>query len=472
MRVSATRLTLSLLAFALLATGVPPVVLAQSAVAPAPIGEAYRGPADRLIAAAVGDSAAYTKLATLVDRFGHRLSGSASLESAIDWILDEMRREQLDNVHGEPVRVPHWIRGRESAELVRPRPMALHMLGLGGSVATPAAGIAAPVLVVSSFEDLTAHAAEARGRIVVFDVPFTTYDQTVRYRVGGASAAARVGAVASLVRSVTPQSLRSPHTGQMVYDSTGPRIPHAAVSVEDAMLLHRMQDRGEHPVVRLRMESHMLPDAPSRNVVAEITGSERPDEVVVLGGHIDSWDVGQGAMDDGGGAVAAWEAVRLMKVLGLRPRRTVRVVLWTNEENGGRGGIAYRDAHRASLDRHVLAIESDEGAFTPHGFAFTGSDAAHEIVRQVAALLAPIGGDSITRGGGEADIEPLMEAGVPGMALAVDGSRYFWYHHTDADTIDKLDPHQVALCVATLAVMAYVVADLPAPLPRAPTAAR
>jgi carboxypeptidase Q len=204
-------------------------------------------------------------------------------------------------------------------------------------------------------------------------------------------------------------------------------------------------------------------------VVAEIVGRERPDEVVVLGGHIDSWDVGQGAMDDGGGSVAAWEAVRLMHRLGLRPRRTVRVVLWTNEENGLRGGNGYRDAHMAELDAHVLAIESDGGVFAPRGFGFTGSDAAFATVQEVGRLLERIGAGAITRGGGGADIGPIMALGVPGMGLQVEGERYFWYHHTDADTIDKLDPREMALCTAAMAVMAWVIAELPEPLPRAPS---
>jgi carboxypeptidase Q len=227
-----------------------------------------------------------------------------------------------------------------------------------------------------------------------------------------------------------------------------------------------MQDRGERVVVRLMMEADTLPDRLSRNPVGELVGRERPGEVVVLGGHIDSWDVGQGAMDDAGGVVAAWEAVRLLKRLGLTPRRTIRVVGWTNEENGLRGGTAYRDTHRDALDRHVLAIESDAGVFTPHGFGFTGSDSAYALVRQVGALLEGIGAGQITRGGGGADIGPIMREGVPGMGLDVDGTRYFGYHHSDGDTLDKLDPREMNLCVAALAVMAYVVADLPEGLPR------
>lgn len=448
-----------LLAACLLLTATP--LPAQETVA-----RSYRAAADRIIAAALADSAAYDRLAELADRFGHRFSGSDALEAAIDWIVAEMGRDGLANVRGEPVMVPVWVRGAESAALVAPRAQPLPMLGLGGSVATPPGGITAEVLVVSDFDELTARAAEARGRIVVFDVPFTTYGETVRYRTDGAVAAARVGAVASLIRSVTPNSQRTPHTGMMRYADSAARIPHAALTLEDVRMLHRMQARGQRPVVHLEMNARTLPDRESRNVMGEIVGRERPDEVVVLGGHIDSWDVGQGAMDDGGGVVAAWEALRVLKRLGLTPRRTIRVVGWTNEENGARGGTAYRDAHRADLTRHVLAIESDGGVFAPQGFGFTGSDSAFAIVRRVAALLDGIGAGRITRGGGGSDIGPIMREGVPGMGLAVDETRYFWYHHTDGDTVDKLDPREMGLCVATLAVMAYVIADLPEGLPR------
>ncbi len=415
--------------------------------------------ADRLIDAALADSAAWNKLAELADRFGPRLSGSAALERAIDWVAQRMKDEGLENVRTEPVMVPHWVRGRESAEMVQPRFGALPMLGLGGSVGTPPGGITAPVLVVTSFDDLQSHAADVPGKVVLFDVPFTNYGQTVQYRGNGAIEAAKLGAVASMIRSVGPFSMRTPHTGAMRYDESVRKIPGFAITMEDAAMLHRMQDRGDRIVVKVQMEAATLPDAPSRNVMAEIRGSERPDEIVVIGGHIDSWDVGTGAMDDGGGVIIAWEAVRLMHQLGLRPKRTVRVVGWVNEENGGRGGQAYRDAHRDELPKHVLAIESDGGVFRPIGFGFTGSDSARAIVRQVAGMLHRIGADSILPAGGGADIGPIMGEGVPGMSHNVDESRYFWYHHTPADNVDKLDPREVAMNAAAMAVMAYVVAN-------------
>lgn len=427
--------------------------------------QSYSATANRLIDSALRDSAAWQKLARLTDTFGHRLSGSASLEQAIDWMLAEMRREGLDNVRGEPVMVPRWVRGEERAELVAPRPLRLPMLGLGGSIGTPPEGITAEVLVVSSFADLDQQAERARGKIVLFDVPFTSYGATVQYRGNGAVAAARAGAVAALVRSVGPYSLRTPHTGGMRYDPAVTRVPAAAITSEDAAMLHRMQDRGEKVVVRLYMEARFEADVPSRNVVAEVRGREHPEQVVVMGGHTDSWDVGQGAQDDAGGVVAAWEALRLIKALGLQPRRTIRVVGWTNEENGLRGGTAYRDQHAADLDNHLLAIESDGGIFTPVGFGFTGSDAARAMLRQVVGLLERLDADSLLASGGGADIGPIMQHGVPGMSHVTDGD-YFWYHHTDADTVDKVDPQDLARSVAMLAIMAYVVADMPTRLPR------
>ena len=429
------------------------------------LADRYRPAADSIIAAATRDSSAWARLAELTDRFGHRLSGSESLERALDWILVQMRRDGLENVRGDTVIVPHWVRGTESAELVSPRRTPLAMRGLGGSIGTPPGGIEAEVLIVRSFEELERRSAEARGKIVLFDVPWVNYGVNVQYRSRGAVAAARAGAVASLIRSAAAYSLRSPHTGAMNYDSTVTRIPHAALSVEDAAMLGRMAARGERVVVRLVMNAQTLPDVPSRNVIGELRGRERPEEIVVLGGHIDSWDVGMGAMDDAGGVVASWEAVRLLQRLGLRPRRTIRVVGWTNEENGLRGGRGYRDRYRADVPNHVLAVETDGGIFRPEGFGFSGSDSAMALVRQVASLLRPIGADSVSLRGGGADISPITDLGVPAMSPDVANDRYFWFHHSEADTPDKIDPRDMNLCVAALAVMVYVVADMPDRLP-------
>ncbi len=423
--------------------------------------------ATRIFQAATNSPTAYDHLALLCDQFGPRFSGSTNLEAAIDWILKELKADGFDNVHGEPVTVPHWVRGEESAEMLAPRAERLSVLGLGGSVATPAEGITAPILVVTNFTELQDRASEARGRIVVFEAPFTDYGTTVRYRYSGAAEAAKVGAVASLIRSVTPFSMQSPHTGMMGYDTNTPSIPHGALSPEDSARLARWQARGERPVVRLKLIERQAEPTISRNVVAEIRGREHPEEIVVLGGHIDSWDVGQGAQDDGGNCMAAWEVLRTLKKLGIQPRRTVRLVLWTNEENGTAGARGYRDAHRNELASHVAAIESDSGVFTPAGFGFTGSEAGGKVVRSILKFLASQNGaGEFALGAGETDIEPLLEGGVPLFGLRLRRNHYFWYHHTAADTVDKVDPIDLRQVAGSLAVMTYLLADLPDRLPR------
>jgi carboxypeptidase Q len=422
----------------------------------------YRDPAARLIGEALATRFAWERLAYIGDTFGNRLSGSASLENAIQWAIAEMKRDGLENVHTEPVKVPHWVRGQESAEITSPGRHRIVMLGLGNSVGTPPAGIESDVLVVRTYDELDAKSALAKGRIVLFNVPFTNYGETVQFRANGPSRAAALGAVAALVRSVGPPGLRLPHTGALRYTDGAPQIPAAAITAEDADQLQRIQDRGATPRILLKMDAKFLPDADSYNVVGELRGRERPDEIVVLSGHFDSWDVGTGSTDDGGGCVVSWEALRLMKKLNLRPRRTVRVVLWTNEENGTRGALAYRDRHRDELAKHVLMFESDSGVFTPTGFGFTGSDGARsKVVEIAAALLRGIQADRISGTGEGADIGPSVQAAsIPAMSLDVNGN-YFLIHHTEADTIDKIDPLDMSRASAAIAVMAYVIADMP-----------
>ena len=452
----------------------PPARQAQSQASPTPTPlppptvsiDNYRATAGRIIGAALVSNHAYTRLSHLTDHIGHRLSGSKALERAIEWALAEMKRDGLDNVRAEKVMVPHWVRGEESLEITAPRSLKLAMLGLGNSVGTPAQGIAAEAVVVRNFAELDALGERVRGKIVVYNVPYTNYGATVQYRSSGPSRAARYGAVAAIVRSVTPVSLQSPHTGGLNYDQQQPKIPAAAISIEAAELLQRMHDRGERTMLRLKMEAKFLPDAESANVIAELRGLEKPDEVVLIAGHYDSWDVGQGAHDDGGGCIIAWEAVRLLKELGLKPRRTIRVVLYTNEENGLRGGNAYRDAHRAELAKHIFAIESDSGTYRPEGLglAATAPAQVRSNLREIAKLLSGIGADGIAASGGGADIGPIMREGVPGASLDVEGSHYFDIHHTASDTLDKIDPRDLQLCVATMAVFAYTIADIPEPL--------
>jgi len=444
----------------LLAQFPPPAVDVPKRAAPAWL-DPYRENTGRLIGEALGTDFAWQRLALLGDTFGHRLSGSPNLEAAITWAVAEMKKDGLENVHAEPVKVPHWVRGRETLEIAGPIPQPLVILGLGGSVGTAPGGIEAEVLVVRSFEELDAAGARAKGKIVLFNVPFTTYGETVRFRASGPSRAGALGAVAALVRAVGPAGLRTPHTGALAYVDGQPKIPAAALTAEDAARIQRMVDRGTTVRLKLMMEARVLPDADSFNVVGEIRGRELPDEVVVIGGHFDSWDVGTGSTDDGGGCVVTWEALRMMKKLNIRPRRTVRVVLWTNEENGTRGGIAYRDKYATELSNHVMMLESDGGVFRPTGFGFTGTEHGRARVREIATLLAGIHADTIGPAGGGADIGPsVQQAGIPSMSLEVEGN-YFLLHHTPADTIDKIDPLEMSRSAAAVAVMTYVIAEMP-----------
>ena len=406
----------------------------------------------RLLSAALASDFGYQRLGYLCDRIGNRLSGSKGLEKAVSWAESELRRDGLENVRAEPVLVPKWVRGKESAMLLAPEKRPLVMLGLGGSVG---GRVTAPVLVVESFDELAARSGEVRGKIVCFNAAFTNYGATVRYRATGASEAAKLGAVGVLVRSVGPTSLRTPHTGALRYTDGVKKIPAAAITIEDATQLARMQAHGESPVVELAMQAHFEKDARSANVIGEWRGREKPEEMVLVGGHLDSWDVGQGAHDDGGGCIVSWEAVRLLKALNIRPRRTVRVCLFTNEENGSRGGEAYAAAHKT--EKHVLAIETDGGVDTPIGFGLStktpgGMARAREITEQLKLELK--------EGGGGADIGPIGTAtGCPTMGLLNDMSLYWNIHHTPADTFDKIDLKALQKCIAAVAVMAYSAAE-------------
>jgi hypothetical protein len=463
-----------------------PLVLAGAGIVFA-AGEAdtaarYRQTADRLIDAALKDDAGLHRLEYLCYRIGNRLSGSDALNRAIEWSVAEMKGAGLEDVRRIPVKVPHWVRGAESAEMLEPMRRKIFMLGLGGSPSTPAAGVEADVVAVSDFEELRKLGrAGVQGRIVLFDAPFVSYDDTVKYRDEGPARAQALGAVAALVRSITPRSLRDPHTGATAYGAAPPKIPCAAVSVEDAMWIHSLVRSGQRVRVRLSMQAHFEPDADSADVIGEIPGRERRNEVVVIGGHIDSWDVGMGAHDDGAGVMAALEAAALIKQLGLHPRRTIRVVFWTNEENGGKGGEAYREwADRQPNMRHVAAIEMDGGAEKPIGFDLSisrrsrrqaskmlaGDSGSSQIdmfpkAAAIGRLLSRINANQLLPGSGESDIEPLMAEGVPGFGLRTVMTHYWDYHHSEADTFDKIVPGDFRRSVAAMAVMSYVLADWP-----------
>jgi carboxypeptidase Q len=450
----------------LLALTAPPLLAAP---AKSTLTEAYRAGAARLIGAALTDADGWRKMMYLCDRVGHRLTGSPALEEAVRWAAAEMKREGLDNVATPLVKVPHWVRGDERADIVAPVEVPMAMLGLGQSVGTPAAGITADVVAVGSFEELEKlGAARVGGKIVLYNVPYQGYGRTVTFRSEGASRAGKLGAVAALVRSVGIPGHRTPHTGVMEYADGVPKIPAAAISAEDALLIQRLIDTGETVRVQLKMSARTLPDADSANVIGEIVGREKPEEVVVIGGHLDSWDVGQGAQDDGCGCVACWQAAVLIKQLGLRPRRTLRVVLFTNEETQQAGAKAYFKSVSGQVKNHVAALEMDGGAERPTGFGLALANATSEQwsralgrAQEIGALLEGIGAGQITQGGGGADIGPLVREGVPGLGHRTVGTRYFEWHHTPSDTLDKIDPREFQLNVAAIAVMSYVLADMP-----------
>ena len=459
-----------------------------------PLAAKYKADADRILQAAETDEDGYAALTYLCDHVGKRLSGTPQLNTAIAWGADLMRKAGLQNVKVQPVMVPRWVRGSESGAMTTSGPGAvnrpLHMLGLGMSVGTPAAGITAPVVFVPSFAALDAMTEEqVKGKIVVYNPGWHGYGVNTQYRTYGASRAAAKGAVAMLVRSATGLAMQIPHTGTLMYDAKGPKIPAAAISVEDALMIERLCKEG--PVtVHLQMDAHMEADVEAGNVMGEIVGSEHPEQVVSIGGHIDSWDVGQGAQDDGSGIMAAYQAVALIHKLGLNPKRTIRLVFWVNEENGGAGGRAYRTMVGDEIHDQVAAIEMDGGAEKPLGMGYgsaggprrprtaadvtgaaapTGPDASAlpadvkqslAVMQDIVSMLGTIGADTVLPGGGGSDIEPLVADGVPALSPRTVGTHYFDWHHTEADTLDKVDPVEFRKNAAMLSVVAYVLADM------------
>lgn len=425
-------------------------------------------PLARIVGEALTSDVAWERLVHLCDRIGHRLSGTQPLDQAVSWATEQMRADGLADVRTEEVLVPVWQRGTASLALVGPREMPLDVLALGGSVGTGPEGIEADVLVVDSLEDLASRdRAEVEGKVVLYDRPFTTYGETVPIRTRGAAAAATLGAVASLVRSVGPSSLQTPHTGNQRYEDGVPPIPAAAVTIEAAELMHRLQDRGTTPRVWLQLGCSMGEPAPSANVIGEVRGREAPDEVVVVGCHLDSWDVGQGAQDDGAGCVGALEVGRLLARLPTPPRRTVRVVLFTNEENGLEGAKAYAEAH--GDETHVAAIESDTGAGRAFGFRIDLRPLPNQPplewteveprLEDLRGALLPLDAAELIPGYGGADIGPLAALGVPALGLHQDMTGYWPIHHTEADTIDKIDPATFRRNTAVLAAAAWALAE-------------
>jgi hypothetical protein len=445
---------------------------------PTPIADAHRAAADKILAAALADEGAWAKLTHLCDRIGARLSGSPQLVAAGKWAVETMTADGHENVHTEKVMVPHWVRGDASAEIVSPVRQPIGVLTLGNSIPTPKKGVTGEVVVVDSFGQLDALGEKGvKGKIVLFNKampPYTPekgtgYGEVSRYRFNGPKRAGELGASLALMRSVTARSLYTLHTGSTAPQEKGKEIPSATITTEDADLIARLAKK-ETVTLKVVLSPRTLEDAESANVVGELRGREKPDEVVVLAAHLDSWDVGQGAHDDGAGVVMMMQSITLLRKLGLIPRRTIRVVLYTNEENGIRGALAYPEAHKDELHEHVAAIEADSGGFAPEGFTTSGNTEAIAVLGDAVTLLRSIDATRVTPGFAGVDIMTLEPAGVPTLGLDVDGSRYFDYHHTEADTLDKVNPDELRRALAAVTVMAYVLAEMDPPLPRNPPA--
>lgn len=428
--------------------------------------------ARRVIAEALVSDSGWDWLSELTDTIGPRLSGSRGAELAVRWAANEFRETGL-RPRLEKVMVPKWVRGEEIAYLPSHNDQRIVLTTLGMSIATPAEGIEAEVIEARSIDDVAALGDRAKGKIVLINHPmshalvqsgaaFQAYGEVAGGRSRGAVEAAKIGAVAVLVRSLASGSMRNPHTGAMRYDDAVPKIPAAAVTTEDADLLHRLLRRGAPVRLHLKLTPRTEPDVESANVVAEIRGSERPEEIVLVGGHLDSWDLGTGAIDNGSGVTMVLETMRIIQTLNLKPRRTIRAVLFMNEENGLRGARAYLAQHESELANHVAAIETDAGVGEPIGFVTTLTGANLEALRDLAVPLISKTGATSWRSQTQtgADTSVLVARGVPGFGFVPDGRDYFNHHHAPSDTLDKVNPEHLRECSAAVAALTYVLADL------------
>jgi hypothetical protein len=458
--------------------GAPPAGPPAEGTMPAPteqvLAEDVQATAVALRDAALKGTKAWNLLGSLTTEVGPRPAGSPGDRLAVQWALHTLQGLGFSNVHAEKVAVPHWVRGAEAGEITAPFRQRVALTALGGSVPTPAAGIEAPVLAVASLEALDrADPAQVKGKIVFFDTPTQRtrdgagYTRAVPVRTAGPSHAAKLGAVAVVVRSIGTDSNRLPHTGALRYDRGVPEIPAAALSGPDADLLAAEIASGKPVRFRLQLGASTLATAESANVIGEIPGRERPQEIVLLGAHLDSWDLGTGALDDGAGCAIVMEAARRIGELKARPRRTLRVVLFANEEFGLSGAEAYVKAHAAELGRHVAALESDTGEGRIWRLESRVKLESMGWVRELDRLIFPIGAASGTNTGqGGPDLGPLMRAGVPTLSLMQDATGYFDFHHTANDTLDKANAHDLDYNVAAWAAVIYAVAEMPGDLGR------
>jgi carboxypeptidase Q len=412
----------------------------------------------------------YEMLEVLCTKIGARLSGSPQAAAAVEWSRQVMQAYGFDTVWLQPVMVPHWVRGKqEIGRIVNSKKLGsenVNVCALGGSVGTGPGGVLANVVEVKSWDELKQLGAKSlKGKIVFFNRPmdaklipmFSSYGGAVDQRANGASEAAKYGAVGVVVRSMSANLEDYPHTGSLRYALNVPKIPAVAIATRHAELLSTLLSDDKDLKFYFETHAETLPDAPSFNVVGELRGSQYPEEIIVVGGHLDSWDLGQGAHDDGAGCVQSMEVLRIFKAMGYNPKRTIRAVMFMNEENGLRGGIEYANQAKAKNEKHIAAMESDRGGFTPRGFTLPTDAKAKEKIRSWKPLLEPYGLHDFTQEGGGADISPLAPQGVPLMGYLPDSQRYFSYHHTAEDTFDKVDKRELELGAAAMAAMIYLI---------------
>jgi carboxypeptidase Q len=434
---------------------------------------AFSQDSDSLIIKKIFDEAlskgeAYKMLTYLTKSIGPRLSGSDGAAKAVQYTKKTMEGYGFDRVFLQDVMVPHWVRGKKEEAYIESgkQKIKVPIAALGGSVATPAMGIKAEIIEVKTFEELKALGTEkVKGKIVLFNRPmdatkintFTAYGGAVNQRGGGASEAAKYGAVGAIVRSMTTLQDDNPHTGGMRYTTGIPMIPTAAISTNGANLLSKMLKENPKTQFYFKQNCETLPDAPSHNVVGEIKGSEKPDEIIVVGGHLDSWDLAEGAQDDGTGCVQSIDVLRVLKALGIKPKRTIRAVMFMNEENGLRGGTKYADLAKQNNEKHIAAVESDNGGFTPRGFGMVGTDAQIAKIAAYKSLLAEYGLSEIGKGSGGADIGPLGQQGTLLIGFKPDSQRYFDFHHAQTDKLEAVNERELNLGTASMAALIYLI---------------
>ncbi len=426
-----------------------------------------------LLDGAMASSSAYDYVRELVDTVGARKAGSVGAAHAVEWGVQVMQRIGLRNVRREPVKVPKWVRTAESVELLSPIARRLHAVALGGSVATPPDGVTAEIVEVTSLEAVRQLGDRAKGKIIFFNKPmsrtvdFMGYEGVVGIRGHGATEAAKVGAVGALYRSAGTARGQVPHTGMMRYDEAFPKIAIAALSLEDADLLHRLLEANKSVRVRLKIAAEWQGEVDSANVVGEIAGREP--ELVLIGCHLDSWDIGTGAIDDGAGCGIVLDTARLILAQHEKPRRTIRVVLFMNEEHGLSGAKAYAVTHKSELALHTAALEADAGAGRPYGVYVAGEGPTLERVKEMIAPLSSLGVTDVKKTDeAGADLIPIQGAGPVVMSLMQDMTQYFDWHHTEGDTLDKIDPETLKKAVAAFAVLTHALSESPTRLPASP----